>query len=325
MNGNQPTTLQVLITTPCLEYPRFCVSILARPVIVSFQRPQAFALAYGIHLVLFVTSISVFAQRRPKWFPLHCLLAVLLFVLATCSGILSTFNEVLNSQIFHRILSWPIAQSSEPLKFTLEEQVGPEKVRNFDDILEIPSVGLRSRLGLAMQAMTVTSNNLLLTSLIAGRVLYISRQVSTLNQRPVSKIYRTVIHASVESGVLYPMTLFIYTVLLLVARYRLDTDLDMAVFVGDQLGSAVLHSCLIPIMGIASTLIIVRTALGVEINGERSFRATVLGEGVGRNGETRGIVESVLDPGRPDRSIIPHDDEHLEDFEHARKIEEWVD
>ncbi|KAK1227909.1 hypothetical protein PQX77_009070, partial [Marasmius sp. AFHP31] len=66
------------------------------------------------------------------------------------------------------------------------------------------------------------------------------------------------------------------------------------------------------ILGIASTLIVVRTALGIAINDEKSFRATVLGEGDGENGETRGIIDSVLDIRKPDESVMPHDEERAE-------------
>ncbi|KAJ8090901.1 hypothetical protein PM082_024824 [Marasmius tenuissimus] len=52
-------------------------------------------------------------------------------------------------------------------------------------------------------------SNLLLTSLIVGRVFYISHRVARLSKQPVAQIYRTVIYAVVESGILYPMTLLI--------------------------------------------------------------------------------------------------------------------
>ncbi|KAJ8089200.1 hypothetical protein PM082_014448 [Marasmius tenuissimus] len=75
------------------------------------------------------------------------------------------------------------------------------------------------------------------------------------------------------------------------------------------------------ILGIASTLIIVRTALGIAINDEKTFRATVLGEGDGGNGESRGIVESVLEVRRPDESVVLRDGEHVESLEDGRKSE----
>ncbi|KAK1230335.1 hypothetical protein PQX77_006576 [Marasmius sp. AFHP31] len=78
-------------------------------------------------------------------------------------------------------------------------------------------------------------------------------------------------------------------------------------------------------MGIASTLIVVRTALGIAINDEKSFQATVLGEGGGRNGETRGILDSVLDIRKPDQSVMPRDEERVEGSEDARKSEESRD
>ncbi|KAK1227910.1 hypothetical protein PQX77_009071 [Marasmius sp. AFHP31] len=181
-------------------------------------------------------------------------------------------------------------------------------------------------------------SNLLLTVLIAGRVLHISQQCPRLNHRPMTRMYRTVIHASVESGVLYPMSLFAYVVLLLV-QYASPLPLIL-IPEGVYSTIPVVHSCLISMMvststaalpgsipnqntqGIASTLIVVRTALGIAINDEKSFRATVLGEGDGGNRETRGIIDSVLDIRKPDESVKPHDEERAEGSEDAQKIEE---
>ncbi|KAK1233440.1 hypothetical protein PQX77_003403 [Marasmius sp. AFHP31] len=75
-------------------------------------------------------------------------------------------------------------------------------------------------------------------------------------------------------------------------------------------------------MGIASTLIIVRTALGIAINDEKTFRATVLGEGSGGNGESRGIIGSVLEIRRPDESAVARDEEQVEGSEPERKPKE---
>ncbi|KAK1218039.1 hypothetical protein PQX77_019290 [Marasmius sp. AFHP31] len=75
-------------------------------------------------------------------------------------------------------------------------------------------------------------------------------------------------------------------------------------------------------MGIASTLIIVRTALGIAINDETSFRATVLGEGDGGNGESRGMIGNVLEFRRPHESVMARDQERGEASEHVRKSEE---
>ncbi|KAK1223119.1 hypothetical protein PQX77_014006 [Marasmius sp. AFHP31] len=76
-------------------------------------------------------------------------------------------------------------------------------------------------------------------------------------------------------------------------------------------------------MGIASTLVVVRSALGIAINDEKSYRATVLGEG-DWNGETRGMVESVIDVGRRNESepvVVTgvSDEEHLADIESRKK------
>ncbi|KAJ8090864.1 hypothetical protein PM082_024786 [Marasmius tenuissimus] len=167
-------------------------------------------------------------------------------------------------------------------------------------------------------------SNVLLTGLIAGRVFYLSRQFSTLSQRPVAKIYRTIIHASIESGVLYPMALFAYTVLLLVmwCDFR-DDDFTSPIMLGIQLSATWLYASLIPIMGIASTLIIVRTALGKAINDEQSFRVTVLGEVDGENGsESPGMTESILEFRRRDESEMAQEERRLEGLDYAWKRDE---
>ncbi|KAG7090340.1 hypothetical protein E1B28_009460 [Marasmius oreades] len=45
-----------------------------------------------------------------------------------------------------------------------------------------------------------------------------------------------------------------------------------------NLGAEILYSMLIPVMGIASTLIIVRAALGLAIQDEETFRETILSD-----------------------------------------------
>ncbi|KAK1227911.1 hypothetical protein PQX77_009072 [Marasmius sp. AFHP31] len=164
--------------------------------------------------------------------------------------------------------------------------------------------------------------NLLLTVLIAGRVIYISRQVAPSNQRPITRMYRTTIHGSIESGVLYPIALLAYTVVELV-RYGSSSAAPLVGF-SLKMTKEVLRACLISTMGIASTLIIVRIVLGIAINDEKSFRATVLGEGDGGIGGTRGIIESVLDVRRPEESVMSRDEERVKGSEHAQKNEDLV-
>ncbi|KAK1223890.1 hypothetical protein PQX77_013224 [Marasmius sp. AFHP31] len=55
-------------------------------------------------------------------------------------------------------------------------------------------------------------------------------------------------------------------------------------------------------MGIASTLVVVRSALGIAINDEKSFKAFVLDEG--ENEATGGILNSIVDIGRRNDSIM---------------------
>ncbi|KAJ8074665.1 hypothetical protein PM082_022243 [Marasmius tenuissimus] len=123
-------------------------------------------------------------------------------------------------------------------------------------------------------------------------------------QPPTDCTYR------VESAVLYPATLFAFTVLTLV-DYGAQS-ITYPVLVGLEVTKEVLRSCLTSIMGIASTLTIVRIALGIAINDEESFRATVLGEGDVENGGTRGIIDSVLNIRRPNESGTPRDEGRVE-------------
>ncbi|KAJ8087827.1 hypothetical protein PM082_006679 [Marasmius tenuissimus] len=128
-------------------------------------------------------------------------------------------------------------------------------------------------------------SNVLLTTMIAGKVFCISHEVSKYTQKPVGVMYRTVIHASIESGSFYPLALLIYSFIIMAANGILrqhpscvnDCNSNPSVQ-ALTLGADVIRSSLVPIMGIASTLIIVRTTLGLAINDEKSFIATVLRE-----------------------------------------------
>ncbi|KAK1218454.1 hypothetical protein PQX77_018867 [Marasmius sp. AFHP31] len=170
-------------------------------------------------------------------------------------------------------------------------------------------------------------SNLLLTGLIVGRVFYIRRQISTNCEQPVIGMYRTIIHASIESGILVPMAQFVYTVLMILdwSIFR-NLDHTSPAFASTMLGVSVIKSASTSIMGIASTLIIVRIVLGIAIDDEQSFRDTVLGEGDHRSREARGTIESVvLNIERREDSCKTHDEENAEVFEPAPKTGEQPD
>ncbi|KAK1221034.1 hypothetical protein PQX77_016168 [Marasmius sp. AFHP31] len=71
-------------------------------------------------------------------------------------------------------------------------------------------------------------------------------------------------------------------------------------------------------MGIASTLIIVRSALGIAIKDEKSFRMTVLGE-QGRNRTSGGMVDSVFNTARRSNSTLDELEQNVEGVEWNRK------
>ncbi|KAJ8074214.1 hypothetical protein PM082_012514 [Marasmius tenuissimus] len=107
---------------------------------------------------------------------------------------------------------------------------------------------------------------------------------------------------SLESGSLYPLNLSIYFTFTLVRMFgvdwrdyeranRIDTVLDVCF--------QLFYFLMVPIMGIASTLIIVRTAQGKAIDNQESFKTIVLGESGGESREApAGAVDSIVDTQR---------------------------
>ncbi|KAJ8089567.1 hypothetical protein PM082_014823 [Marasmius tenuissimus] len=164
-------------------------------------------------------------------------------------------------------------------------------------------------------------NNLLLTAMIAGRIFYISREVASLRKRPIAGMYKTLIHASVESGLLYPVVLAGYTTSLILSYELVLHDGLASPFIRANIACEILYSCFIPIMGIASTLIIVRSALGIAINGEKSFKLTVLGGRDGNEG-SRGIVHSIIQIRGRGESTVDREEMGLGDVAGNEKQEE---
>ncbi|KAJ8074222.1 hypothetical protein PM082_012525 [Marasmius tenuissimus] len=149
-------------------------------------------------------------------------------------------------------------------------------------------------------------SHVLLTSLIAGRIFYISRQVTKYGALRVSRMYKTIIAACLESGLIYPVDLLIYTASSLALSAELRGANGEVIPTASTIFPEVSYSLMIPVMGIASTLIIVRTALGIAINNQESFKTNVLGEmGAGENtGDPPGLVDSVIDIRRSTRELV---------------------
>ncbi|KAJ8074204.1 hypothetical protein PM082_012496 [Marasmius tenuissimus] len=120
--------------------------------------------------------------------------------------------------------------------------------------------------------------NILLTGLIAGRIFYISYTVTRISAQRVSNMYKTIIHACLESGLLYPFNLLLYAAFLFGAAGRQSDRPETTSKVILETFLKMFYTIEIMVMGIASSLIIVRSALGIAIHDETSFRATVMGE-----------------------------------------------
>ncbi|KAJ8074190.1 hypothetical protein PM082_012482 [Marasmius tenuissimus] len=120
--------------------------------------------------------------------------------------------------------------------------------------------------------------NILLTGLIAGRILHISHQFARLSTQQIPDLYKTFVHASLESGMLYPVDLILYASFLLRMQLKLSWEYSPDTGIVWGALSRLFYTMLVPIMGIASTLIIVRSGLGIMIQDEVPFRATMMGE-----------------------------------------------
>ncbi|KAJ8090874.1 hypothetical protein PM082_024796 [Marasmius tenuissimus] len=77
-------------------------------------------------------------------------------------------------------------------------------------------------------------------------------------------------------------------------------------------------------MGIASTLIIVCSALGIAINDERSFKLTVLG-GRDQDGGSPRILHSMIEIRRRGESTIDQEELGLVDITGNQKCKEPVE
>ncbi|KAJ8089922.1 hypothetical protein PM082_018500 [Marasmius tenuissimus] len=86
-------------------------------------------------------------------------------------------------------------------------------------------------------------------------------------------LYKTVLSATLESGLIYPVALIIYAACVMGNIQAGDYD-----SLTRDLVSATVWDSLITIMGIASTLIIVRVSLGIAIYDKKSFKETVVRE-----------------------------------------------
>ncbi|KAK1220968.1 hypothetical protein PQX77_016240, partial [Marasmius sp. AFHP31] len=125
----------------------------------------------------------------------------------------------------------------------------------------------------AIFAIGALISNLLLTVLIAGRILFIAHRVGKYLpfRTSIPRMYRTILLATLESGLIYPIGLIIYATSVS-QRFRGYNE----EWFTTELIADVAFDSLVTIMGIASTIIIVRVALGIAIYDEQSFKDTIL-------------------------------------------------
>ncbi|KAJ8076017.1 hypothetical protein PM082_021999 [Marasmius tenuissimus] len=149
-----------------------------------------------------------------------------------------------------------------------------------------------------MFALFAFTSNLTLTSLIAGRILSIARRVTCYlpPQSKPRKMYRTIFSATLESGLIYSTILLTYSISVILNHPFSEPEIQYLtlVVVGD-----VTFDSLMYVMGIASTLIIVRVSLGIAIHDEKTFMETII----------RGRESSPADPGAQgviDICQLPH-------------------
>ncbi|KAJ8090995.1 hypothetical protein PM082_024919 [Marasmius tenuissimus] len=96
----------------------------------------------------------------------------------------------------------------------------------------------------------IMCSNLLLTGMIGGRVFYISHRVAKLAKRPVTRMYKTVIHASIESGIIYPLMLLLFTIFASLGyRYVLtDKEPDARFALAMSICSVAVYESFVPVM-----------------------------------------------------------------------------
>ncbi|KAJ8091973.1 hypothetical protein PM082_024208 [Marasmius tenuissimus] len=122
-------------------------------------------------------------------------------------------------------------------------------------------------------ALLALTGNLMFTVLIAGKILFVAYRVgkSLPACTSIPRMYETIISATLESGMIYPIALSTY------AAGALSSDSNnFDQFTSDALLAQSVFYSLVTIMGIASTLIIVRITLGVAIHDEKSFKETIM-------------------------------------------------
>uniref|UniRef100_A0A0W0FPB8 Uncharacterized protein n=1 Tax=Moniliophthora roreri TaxID=221103 RepID=A0A0W0FPB8_MONRR len=136
----------------------------------------------------------------------------------------------------------------------------------------------------AVAAGAVCLNNLLLSGLIAFRIFTMSREVVAYLGPRARNMYRTVIAATLESGLFYSMYLGVLVTLEIVSvleqqylkKYGLEENyLQLSKIDALHDTRASFLRIWAPIAGITTTIIIVRVALGISLNDVKSTILTI--------------------------------------------------
>ncbi|KAK7016805.1 hypothetical protein VNI00_018790 [Paramarasmius palmivorus] len=237
-------------------------------------------LIYGAYVVLFGICIRILLKRRHGRYRLHCLSITTLFVLGTMATIVGTIIEVesvtaaLKSILDIVAPPWlcsevlPKSERYETENFSWGF-IATNKMMVFRLALLVVSKFVQVQFHLCV-SLTTTFR------LEAGRIIYISREATKYVGKGHRNMYKTVVAITLESGLIYPTTLIIYIAFTLAESelnhlFHFPISPRMATY---SIFSTVAQYTLHQAAGIAPTLVIVRTSLGIAIEDTKSCITT---------------------------------------------------
>ncbi|KAI3612984.1 hypothetical protein WG66_005448 [Moniliophthora roreri] len=123
---------------------------------------------------------------------------------------------------------------------------------------------LTSLLGFLSSNVTMAS---VFDRVVGARILYFSREAMKYAERDVNKLYSTVLATTLESGLLYPIALVF-------ASSIVFREMPWLTIISESTALAVAQNSLHQVVGIAPTLVIVRTSLGIDVENRQSLIST---------------------------------------------------
>ncbi|KAJ8079784.1 hypothetical protein PM082_016606 [Marasmius tenuissimus] len=285
----------------------YCFSLITAPHVLS----SIISLLYGIYTVLYVICMYILLTRKRRSYGIHGVLTTALFIVATellnytidlpaynqneqdtddlqeqmwltasldmwmTTGLV--FLTVLANCLTDSLLLWRCyiiwGCKKQIVIFPIFLCVATNAAGFFIAGVRVsPMSPAFSYFGYA-----IVGSNFLLTAMIACRIFLIAHRIAkclpTRSRRSVFRMYRLVLSATLESGLLYPTALFMFALfgLLATALKRDEGRPPKLVLVTN-----VMFDSLMNIMGIASVLIVVRVTLGTAIQDEQTFKETIL-------------------------------------------------